>query len=478
MLKSNFSKKYQFDLWIILIAFIGGGIRYININYSSLWGDELFSMYTAHPSNSWYEMLSAQKELQPPLYVAILWVWVKVFALTEFYARLLSIIAGVAGIIVSGYLGKKIKNAKLGIAMAILVAFNPVHIMYSLEARFYIFVYLFAALSLLLYWHLIEKKPKSYFLYFLKSCVDAALCYFHHFGIVFVFAEFVFDCYLYFKEKDGLAFRKKLSGYALTALFYLPWFYWGSIAGFAIKSYLGLKKIDILDYISFSLGYPLLVNILAAVFIAYFIFRIYKNSNLYLKVLPLICFLIILIPTLYSILRVPILVNRYSMVMAPVIYLMVLIAFIAIAEKLLAGNYKLKMLFISICMLLISLPGLNLTLVNKAKLVKQPWREIGVWLKQQNDYKTASIYSHTVGIKNFRYIDFYLDSNNKAKDLLKIEVGSDQKMYLVGTVGYWAVPDTILNKVNIDYNVQKISFNEQYDTTVRGSVYICTKKIP
>jgi len=166
--------------------------------------------------------------------------------------------------------------------------------------------------------------------------------------------------------------------------------------------------------------------------------------------------------------------------MAPVIYLMVLIAFIAIAEKLFSRNYKLKMLFISICMLLISLPGLNLTLVNKAKLVKQPWREIGVWLKQQNDYKTASIYSHTVGIKNFRYINFYLDSNNKAKDLLKIEVGSDQKMYLLGTgtFGYWAVPDTILNKVNIDYNVQTISFNEQYDTTVRGSVYICTKKIP
>ena len=115
MLKSNFSKKYQFDLWIILIAFIGGGIRYININYSSLWGDELFSMYSAHPSNSWYEMLYAHQALQPPLYVAILRVWVKVFALTEFYARLLSIIAGVAGIIVSGYLGKKIKNAKLGI---------------------------------------------------------------------------------------------------------------------------------------------------------------------------------------------------------------------------------------------------------------------------------------------------------------------------------------------------------------------------
>ncbi|HMK24617.1 MAG TPA: glycosyltransferase family 39 protein [Chitinophagaceae bacterium] len=477
MLKSNFSKRYQFDLWIILIAFTGGVIRYININYSSLWGDELFSMYNAHPSNSWYEMLYVQKALQPPLYVSILWVGAKVFALTEFYARLLSVMAGVAGIIVSGYLGKKIKNANLGIAMSILVAFNPVHIMYSLEARFYIFVYLFAALSLLLYWHLIEKKPRSYFFYFLKSCVDAALCYFHHFGIVFVFAQFVFDCFLYFKEKDGLAFRKKLSGYALSALFYLPWLYWGIIDGFAIKSY-WLKKIDILDYISFSLGYPLLVNILAAAFIAYFIFRIYKNNNLYLKVLPLICFLTIFIPALYSVLRVPILVNRYSMVMAPVIYLMVLIAFLAIAEKLFSGNYKFKVLFISICMLLISLPGLNLTLVNKTKLVKQPWREIGIWLKQQNDYNTTSIYSHNVWIKNFRYISFYLDSSNKAKDLLKIEVGSDQKMYLVGTSGYWAVPDSILSKVNVEYNVQKVLFNEKYDTTVRGSVYICTKKLP
>ncbi|MEQ1797229.1 MAG: glycosyltransferase family 39 protein [Lacibacter sp.] len=477
MMKLNFYKKYQFDLWIIFIAITGGIIRYININYSSLWGDELFSMYNAHPSNSWYEMLYLQKALQPPLYVAILWVWVKVFAFTEYYARLLSVIAGISGIIVSGYLGKEIKNKNLGIAMAILVAFNPTQIIYSLEARFYVFVYLFAALSILLYWHLIKEKPKSYFLYFLKSCVDSALCYFHHFGIIFVFAQFVFDCILYFKERDGIAFRRKISGYALAALFYLPWFYWGIIQGFAIKSY-WLKKIDILDYVSFSLGYPLLINLLVAIFIVLFFIKFYKSDVFYLKILPLIFFLTILIPIIYSLLRVPILVNRYSMVMAPVIYLMALIGFFYIADLLFSINYQLKKVFILICMLLVILPGLNLTLANKSKLVKQPWREIGQWLKQQEDYRSAHIYSQTVWIKNFRYIDFYLDSNNKAKDLSKIEIGNDKKMYLVGTSGYWAVPDTILNKIYTYYNVQKIPFNQQYDSTVIGNVYICTIKNP
>ena len=105
-------------------------------------------------------------------------------------------------------------------------------------------------------------------------------------------------------------------------------------------------------------------------------------------------------------------------------------------------------------------------------------REIGLWLKQQKDYQTVNIYSHNVWIKDFEYIDFYLDSSKKTLDLFTLEPGGDQKMYLVETSGYWSVPDSILRKVEKIYNVEKVLFNGQYNKTARGSILICTKKAP
>src|SRR5690242_17301688 len=151
------SRKF-FLMVLIIITAAGGIIRFINITYSSLWADELYSMLSIYPGNTWYEILYMQRTYQPPGYFMLLWEWTKIFGYTEFSARLLSVLGGTLAVFLTGMLGKKIKNETLGLLLALLVAFNPSQIYYSLEARFYVFTYCIAVCSLWLHWHLLTTK--------------------------------------------------------------------------------------------------------------------------------------------------------------------------------------------------------------------------------------------------------------------------------------------------------------------------------
>jgi uncharacterized membrane protein len=248
----NLKIEKRFHSYVLLISIIGTWLRYININYSSLWPDELYSVLAVRPGGSSVTgMLFSLRALQPPGYFVLLLVWIKIFAYNEFYARLLSVIGGAMAIAVSAYLGKVVKDKNLGILMAIIAAFNPMQIWFSLEARFYIFVYLLASISILLYWHLHKEKPRSVWLYIVKGAVDASLCYFHHFAIPFVFAQAVFDLMIYRNDKDKVIFLRMSLCYAIAAVLYAPWVFWGLTEGFAVKQY-WLKKIDVFGFITFN----------------------------------------------------------------------------------------------------------------------------------------------------------------------------------------------------------------------------------
>lgn len=467
-------KNPNFLLVISIIAIIGGIIRAYNITYASLWIDELYTMFAVHPSVGFMEMLDGQRALQPPLYFVVLWVWVKLFTYSEFSARLLSVLIGVVSIITSGYLGRKIKNEWVGIGMALLVAFNRAQLFYSVEARFYVFVYLFAALSLLLYWDILQKKYNSIFPYGVKGVVDATLCYFHHFGILFVFAQFCFDLFLLFKEKNVKLFLYKLRAYFIAAFLYLPWIIWGLSQGLAVKKY-WLKNIDVIDYFMTWFRYPNLFNLFLLGLLLYFFFLCIKPANLYYRLFPFICLVVIIVPFVYSLLKFPIMVSRYSMVMAPIIYLMIVIGFHDAYQYVKSVFKKFSLIFVLLFVLILSLPGLHMGFINRNWFDKTPWRNMASWIKQQPDYKQAPIYAHIVFFKNFKAIDFYFqDREMPSNDIWAIEPGNDPKMYMVEVDSYYKIDSSVLKKVFDLYDVKKQEFKPGTDFASR--VYVCTKK--
>ncbi len=460
--------KKNFLLLLMTITLLGGLIRFININYASLWSDELYSALLANPHNSWYEVLYWQRAYQPPLYALILWAWIKVFAYNEFYIRLLTVLAGTACITISGFLGKKIKDEKLGIILAILVAFNPVQIYYSLEARFYAFIYLFAAISLLIYWHLLVKKPKGWFIYFVKGIVDAILCYFHHFGILFIFAQFVYDVGLLVKERDVASFRRKIAGYVWAGILYAPWVLWGLTEGMAVTQY-WLKDTDISAYLMFGLGYSQAVNYSLLLLIAVSIYYASKKLSSHYIIFPIICIIATIVPVAFSYVKMPILVPRYAMIIAPVIYLMVGLGLLCILSLLGQRSKLLSTAFLFIFFCLIIIPAIDMSFVDRTVLQKQPWREMGNWLKKQPDIETVKVYSQGAYVKKSKDIDFYLGTSYYTYRVENIKVGDEKKMYLVG-----CNPTDIKNLLPY-YNIREQKFNKEGDKDF-SLIYICTLK--
>ena len=88
-------------------------------------------------------------ESTPPLYYALAWAWTQVTGTGEWGLRSLSALAGVMTVPVAYLLGAELRGRRAGLWAAALVAFNPMLLWYSQEARAYALLVLFGALSLL-----------------------------------------------------------------------------------------------------------------------------------------------------------------------------------------------------------------------------------------------------------------------------------------------------------------------------------------
>src|SRR4051812_16560510 len=88
-------------------------------------------------------------ELTPPLYYVLAWPWAHVFGTDEAALRTLSALFGIATVPVAYLIGRDLGSRRAGLAAAALVAFNPLLVWYSQEARPYSLLVLLCALSML-----------------------------------------------------------------------------------------------------------------------------------------------------------------------------------------------------------------------------------------------------------------------------------------------------------------------------------------
>jgi hypothetical protein len=261
----------------------------------------------------------------------------------------------------------------------------------------------------------------------------------------------------------------------LSALFYAPWAYWGLSEGLSIKQY-WFKDISIIKYFLFSIDYPLIIQVIAILLIAIFlIVYLRKKEAFNYIVFPLVCVISILIPYIYSVVKLPILVDRYSMVMAPAIYLMIVLGLNALFQKVNRKQMLYPMLLIT-ALTIFSAEGIYMSYINKDKLKKHPWREVATWIKEQPDYSKAAVYGPPASFKNFMLIDFYLNRPTPSLSIYDLKPGNDEKMYLVEGSGIWKIKEDLLEKVALQYTVTKIGF--QQDNPSSGAVYVCVKKLP
>jgi len=133
---------------LIGIVALGAFLRLYRLGDRSLWLDEgLTIFHTRHP---WPEVLGLQGWYveSPPLYY-ILTKATSLFVPEVAAGRVVSVVAGIATLLVVWALVREMVDSRTGLVAAFLLAIAPLHIWYSQEARQYAVVILAIALAYL-----------------------------------------------------------------------------------------------------------------------------------------------------------------------------------------------------------------------------------------------------------------------------------------------------------------------------------------
>lgn len=202
---------------VVGIAVAAAVARWWGLGTKSLWFDEAYSVYVAGKPLAAIPGLLQTYDTHPPLHYLLLHVWMDLFGRTEVAVRSLSVLAGVAGVLLTLILGSRLAGRAGGILAAAFVAASPFHVAASQEARMYPLLTALGAVSFWLLWRALEGGSRRHWAGY--AVVTALALYTHYFAALLVLAQGVYV--LSFERRAG-NHRRWLKWLALAAVMYVP----------------------------------------------------------------------------------------------------------------------------------------------------------------------------------------------------------------------------------------------------------------
>ncbi len=138
---------------IVLVATASFVFAY-RLGSNSYWLDEMITLYRTQ--RGWKMHYHAW----PPLYFWLVWIWAKVFGVSEVALRSFSVVWGVLAVVITFYLGS-LFSPELGFFASVFLIFNTSAVRYAQEARGYTMLLAFSALSVALFIRLLEGKTEE-----------------------------------------------------------------------------------------------------------------------------------------------------------------------------------------------------------------------------------------------------------------------------------------------------------------------------
>jgi 4-amino-4-deoxy-L-arabinose transferase-like glycosyltransferase len=134
--------------WLLLIVVAGALLRIITLGGESMWIDEYHSLRMAQLNRIVTEGVPGDQH--PPGYYLFLTTWINLGE-SAFWLRLPSALAGTLAILGVARIGTALNRPRLGLLAALLLAFAPLFVWYSREARMYGVVQLAWVAAILFY---------------------------------------------------------------------------------------------------------------------------------------------------------------------------------------------------------------------------------------------------------------------------------------------------------------------------------------
>lgn len=214
------SSRYSSIPVYALIVGVFIGARLWGLTASCLWFDEVFSVHAAR--HEWSQLLGfvAADIIHPPLFYALLKVWMSIGGESLVWLRLFPVLTSVAVIIPFILLCRELPLASTEIKLALLLmAVNGYLIKYAQEVRMYSLLLFFTACSLWLFVKFVN-ATQAWKPLLALSALNLLLVYTHYYGWLLVAAEAAF-LILWNREKV----TDFLIAAAVLLLCFSPWVY-------------------------------------------------------------------------------------------------------------------------------------------------------------------------------------------------------------------------------------------------------------
>ncbi len=182
------------QVWaVVALLFLGGILRFYNLGAKGLWGDEIWTAQWSQGTlaHIWTSLTSIP---DMPLMYALVHVSTY-FGSSEFWVRLPSALFGVAGLAIF-YLLAKLTLGRLTALVALgLLAFSPIHIWYSQDARYYTQLGTLGTASIYFFYSFLTTKKSPLVSWFGFLLTTVAALYTHLFAGWIVLAQGMFAVY-------------------------------------------------------------------------------------------------------------------------------------------------------------------------------------------------------------------------------------------------------------------------------------------
>ncbi len=208
-------------LLLVLVAMLFTSARLWRLAASCLWFDEIFSVHAARHNWDGLFYFVAADIIHPPLFYALLKVWIAVGDESLMWLRLLPALLGTFAVVPFVLLCRelKLKNSEVILA-TLLLAVSGYLIKYAQEVRMYSLLFCLSATSLWLFFRFFNREHPARLLLGALCMINLLMVYTHYAGWLVVLLQTA--VLFYWQRQKALRF---LITVALLMVAYVPWIY-------------------------------------------------------------------------------------------------------------------------------------------------------------------------------------------------------------------------------------------------------------
>lgn len=173
-----------------LILLLATAVRLPILARQNIAFDEGFSLAVSSKSLPFLLKAILSDGVHPPFFYVLFKGALALFGTTEFGARFITAVLSILGVAAISLLGKTLFGQRVGLAAALFLAVNPIHIWLAQEARMYSLFSLLATLNFWFFWQILHHPRRKYWLGLWLTAT--LLITTHYFGLLIPAVQFFY----------------------------------------------------------------------------------------------------------------------------------------------------------------------------------------------------------------------------------------------------------------------------------------------